>query len=220
MLMNRLDNQRGGISVILAGVFGLLSVLLLVFGVWAFSERSTYKNDVDKIVADEVAIAKQAAETAKDAEFVELEKAPNRTYTGSETYGSFQFSYPKTWSLYEEEGRSGSVLSVYGFPGIVPGTSSDRQYAIRLEITSKTYDSELSAIQRDIESGKVTADAYRPDRLPDVLGTRVSGEIQTGINGSMVLLPLRDKTIKIYTESSEFLGDFTNIVLPSINYIP
>lgn len=218
MIMMR--NQRGGISVVLAVVFGLLSVLFLVFGVWAFSERSTYKNDVDAIVADKVVLAVQSAETAKDAEFVELEKAPNRVYTGSATYGSFQFSYPKTWSLYEEEGRSGAVLNVYGFPGIVPGVSSKRPYAIRLEISTKSYDSELSSLQKSIESGKVTAAAYRPAKLQDVLGTRISGEIATGVNGSMVLLPLRDKTIKIFTESNEFIGDFTNIILPSISYIP
>jgi len=213
-------NQHGGLSVILAGVFGLLSMLFLIFGLWAFSERSTYKNDADKLIADEVSLAVQAAESAKDAEFVEKEKAPNLTYTGSATFGSFTFSYPKTWSLYSQDKSSGNEFSVYGAPGIVPSVSSGQSFALRLDISTKSYDTELQSIQRLIESGNTVASAYRPEKLPQVLGTRITGEISSGISGSMVLLPLRDKTIKIYTESTEFLGDFTNIILPSIMYVP
>jgi len=36
----------------------------------------------------------------------------------------------------------------------------------------------------------------------------------------MILLPLRDKTLKISTESQQFVGDFDNIILANLKFVP
>ena len=67
------SKEEGSISVILAVLFGLLFVSASIFGVWAFSSRQDYKDNVDAKIDDAVVIAVQQTETAKDVEFVEKE---------------------------------------------------------------------------------------------------------------------------------------------------
>jgi len=55
-------------------------------------------------------------------------------------------------------------------------------------------------------------------------GTRLDGAInqtQTGAqNGSLVVIKIRDKTLKIYTESTDFVGDFNNVILSNLTFVP
>ncbi len=215
-----MNKEQGSVSVLLAGIFGVLFLGSTVFAFWAFAGRQDYKNNVDEKIADASAIAVQEAETAKDAEFVEKEKSPLRTYKGPATYGSVSFDYPKTWSVYAEEGTSGTVLDLYAFPGVVPGISDEKTYALRVEITSQSYDKEIKNYDQEIKTGAVTATAFRPAKVPTALGLRLDGQIEREVEGAVVLLPLRDRTIKIYTEIPEFVGDFNTIILPSLTFIP
>ncbi len=113
--------QLGFISTI--ALILTLTIVLLVgsigFGVWAFTERSDYKNNSDRKVDAAVAIAK--AEQAKDDElaFAEKEKSPYRTYTGSSEYAQPVIVYPKTWSVYDASESSGSKpVNIYFAPDI------------------------------------------------------------------------------------------------------
>lgn len=216
-----LPNQKSGkTSLILAILFGLLFVVTAGFALWAFTSRQDYKNNVDEKIADASAIAVQEAETAKDAEFVEKEKSPVRTYAGSATYGSVSFDYPKTWSIYAVESAGGQPIDLYGYPQVVPGVDGVTPFALRLEIVSETYDSVVESYQTQIEVGDLNATAYRPARVPQVLGLRIDGTLSESVQGSMVILPLRDRTIKVYSEIPQFIGDFNNIILPSLTFVP
>lgn len=213
-------NEQGGIALILAVAFGLLFIASSVFALWAYSERQSYKNDVDAKIEAANKIAVQEAETAKDAEFTEKEKLPTRTFTTSATYGSISFAYPKTWSVYSEEATSGTVINVFAHPNVLPGFKSEQPYALRMEVTSSSYDQELASYDRDVEAGTLRSSAFRPEQVSSVLGVKLSGEIENEIQGEMVLLPLRDRTIKLYTQSPNFSNDFNNIILPSLNFVP
>lgn len=215
-----MNRENGSISVVLAAVFGLLFVASSIFAFWAFAGRQDYKNNVDKKIADASAVAVQKAETAKDAEFVEKEKSPYRTYKGPSTYGSVTFDYPKTWSVYAEETTSGTVLDLYAFPGVIPGISGEQTFALRIEITSQSYEGEVKTYDGELKKGALVASAFRPEKLQEVLGLRLDGEIEREVQGAMILLPLRDRTIKVYSQIPEFVSDLDNIILPSLSFIP
>lgn len=215
-----MHKEQGSVSLVLAVVFCLLFIGSSVFGIWAFSGRQDYKDNVEEKIDTAVELAVQEAESAKEAEFTEREKTPTRTYTGPSTYGSVSFEYPKTWSVYQENSNRGTVVNVYAHREIVPGTSSDQPYALRLRITSNSYDDELSSIQRDIDSGDLRSTAFRPDKVSDALGIKIEGEIERGLNGQAVYLPLRDRTIILSTEVARNFDDFNTIILPSLTYIP
>jgi hypothetical protein len=61
---------------------------------------------------------------------------------------------------------------------------------------------------------------YSLPKLPQVGGMYLTGQISQRQQGTMVLLPLRDKTLEVWTESSAYMNDFTNNVLPNLTFSP
>lgn len=193
----------------------------LVFGMWAFSSRADYKNNSDKKAADAVAIAVQRESSRKDKEFVEKEKLPLKKYLGPPDFGTLEISYPKTWSAFVTELDKGSTpVDGYFHPNFVPGLQSGTAFALRVQVTSQAYDQELKQFESKGKTGKVKITAYSPKNVPGVTGARVDGEISTGQQGTMILLPLRDKTIKISSETQQFIGDFNSIILENLKFVP
>lgn len=194
------------------------------FGAWAYMGRQDYKDNSDKKVAAAVEVAKKQTETAKDNEFVEKEKYPLRHYTGPSAYGSVDVQYPKTWSAYiTESGNSASPIVGYFHPSFVPNTQSgpsSNSFALRLEVVNTAYDQTLRQFDGNIKQGKIKVTPYKAPKVQDVLGARLDGEIITGKQGSMVLIPLRDKTLKVWTEANNFKGDFDNIIMANIVFVP
>lgn len=214
--------KRQGLGLIVPLV---LSVILLLaslgFGIWAFTSRADYKNNSDKKSADAVALAVQRESSRKDKEFVEKEKLPLKKYLGPAAFGTLEISYPKTWSAFITELDKGSTpVDGYFHPNFVPGLQSGTAFALRMQVTSQAYDQEMKQFETKGKTGKVKITAYSPKNVAGVVGARVDGEISTGHQGTMILLPLRDKTIKIYTESQQFVGDFNSIILENLKFIP
>jgi hypothetical protein len=199
----------------------LFLLAALIFAIWAFSERQDYKNNVDQKIETAVTIATERESTRKDNEFLEREKSPYKIFTGPETYGSLSFKYPKTWSGYViETGRSTTPLDGYFHPKIVPDVDGDTAFALRIQIVNRPYDQVLSQFESKVGSGKVTVIAYSPKKVSGVSGSRINGEIYTGQQDTMILLPIRDKTLQIWTESQEFVKDFDSIILANLKFVP
>lgn len=217
--MNSSLGERGALNVLLIPL--ILSVVFffgaLGFGVWSYTERDRYKNDTDEIVKAEVEVAVDEAKTSKDNEFIEREKEPYRDYQGPDTLGRITFKYPKTWSGYTRD--SNTELSVLMHPALVPGNDKSA-YALKVEVENTAYDRVVASFEANVKNGKLTANPFRLETLPKVLGTRLDGELRNGKRGSVVLLPLRDKTVRITTESEDFVGDFNNIILKNFTFSP
>ncbi len=209
-------------------VVWIVSVVLLAlslcgalgFGIWAFMERDTFKTQTDEIVAREVEIAVQRNSSVKDNEFLEREKEPLKTYSSPAAVGSVVVSYPKTWSAFVTESDGNTPVDGYFHPNFVPGVRSETAFALRVEIINRTYDSELSSRESDVRNGKVTVQPFRAEQVSQVLGSRIDGEINKDQQGSMVLFPIRDKTLKISTQSESFKADFDNIILKQLTFTP
>lgn len=206
-------------SFFVAIIMTLGFISALGFGIWAFIGMQDNKTNLDAKIEKASKVAVQNAEEAKEVEFGEREKDPYRTYTGSATYGSLSFSYPKTWSVLLDEKPSGTVMELYGNPFLLPSLSGqDSLFAFRAQILSATYDTEVDKFTK-LPAGKVSITAFRPELVPSELGVRISGEISQGKQGVIVYLPLRDKTFKFWTESTDYTADFDK-VMQTINYIP
>ena len=193
----------------------------LGFGLWAFASRQDYKNNVDKKISAAVVVAKQQEASVKDTEFAEREKQPLKPYKGAATYGSVGLAYPKTWSAFITESNSGSTpLDGYFHPNYVPGLQSGTGFALRVQVTQQQYANEVKQYESLAKQGKVKITAYKAPKVPNVTGSRIDGEIAAGQTGSMVLFPLRDKTIKISTQSAQFVNDFNNFILNELTFEP
>lgn len=217
-------NERGAINIllvplILAVVFFLASIS---FAIWAYQSRQDYKNNSDQKVATAVTAAKQEESIAKDKQFAEAEKNPLKTYTSPSAYGSVSVQYPKTWSAYvSDDGNSQPYVEGYFHPSVVPNVTLDsRAFALRVQVIGQSYSDSLRNYQSQIKSGTIKAAAYAFPKVQSVIGTRLTGQLTSQKTGDMVLVPLRDKTLKVWTDGSQFENDFNNIILPNLTFSP
>lgn len=217
-MINR--DQRGSLVLPLI----LVSVVLLFalgFGFWAFTGMQDYKNNSDAKSAEAAQAAVEQNTLELEAEFAEESKSPNKKYSGPSAYGSLTITYPKTWSAYvDEAGKSSSPLNGYMHPDFVPvTTSTDINYALRFEVVNSSYDQELNKFSSQVKLGSVSLSAFRAPKVPGVLGSKITGEIGPQKQGAMVVFPLRDKTIKVWTEGNQFIADFNKIV-ENLTFVP
>ena len=222
--MSLYRNQQGAINGLLLPL--ILAVLFLVgavvFGAWAFTSRQDYKNNVDDKIATAVTAAKKAEDVRKDAQFAEESKNPLKAYTGPSAYGSIVINYPKTWSGYVSDTDNNSpYVDGYFYPGVVPDTEAKTStFALRLEVDSTSYSETLKRFQSSSRNGEVSVQPYSLPKVPSAVGSLVTGKIETDKKGYMVILPLRNTTLKIWTESDAFKADFDNIILPNASFSP
>ena len=217
-------NQNGQISgVAVALVFtSLLLVGALGFAGWAFVSRQDYKNNSDAKVATAVTIAKQREDGVKDKAFIEVLKQPLRTYNGPEAYGSIIVAFPKSWSGYvDDTGNGASLVDGYFHPSIIPSvTSPTSVFALRVQVLNQSYSQVVDSISNTQQAGKLTIAAYALPKVPKTVGIKAVGMIKEGLTGEMIVLPLRDKTIEISTQGTQFTADFENNVLPNFSFAP
>ncbi|HSX36945.1 MAG TPA: hypothetical protein VLG13_02415 [Patescibacteria group bacterium] len=220
--MKRLDSNGGVAAIVAYALLAMLLVGALAFGVWAYQGRQDYKNNVDQKVAVAVAAAKQQQITTDNKQFAEKEKQPLVTYSGPEAFGSIIVKYPKKWSSYvDTTGTNSSPVNGYFYPGTVPAVSDQTQtFALRLQVLNQTYSDVLASLNSQQQTSAPKVAPYHLPLVPSVVGVRVDGQVQENKNGSMVVLPLRDKTIEVWTESQQFLADFNNNILPNLSFSP
>ncbi|MDL2342248.1 MAG: hypothetical protein QFB87_04185 [Patescibacteria group bacterium] len=217
-------DQNGSLNSLLVPliVVTLFFVGSASFAAWAFASRQDYKTNTDEKIASAVTLARQNESTLKDKQFAEVEKNPLRAYTGPQAYGSLVIKFPKTWSAYvDDTGNGSSVVDGYFHPGAVPSlTSPSSTFALRVQVLSQSYTSVVTSFKGAEQLKKASVAPYALPLVPSVVGVRVDGAIKPNKTGSMIVLPLRDKTIEISTEGGEFGADFTNNILPNVSFSP
>ena len=217
-------NQSGaaGISVLIAAVTSVLFFLSLIMAIVFFMGKSDLQKNIDSKVEEQLVTETKKVEAQKEAELAEKEKSPTKTYTGPQTSGSVSFAYPKTYSAYVEESQITSGVSLNGYfqPNVVPKDDTKTLFSIRAEVSSTAYENVLQTFKTQITSGKAKASPFRAAAVPEILGTRIDGEIAFGKQGIMVVLPVRAQTLKIWSENKEAFADFEKYVLPSLSFAP
>lgn len=217
-------NQLGAIqtAAIIAVVTSVLFVLSLVIAIVFYMGKSDLQKNIDTKVQAGVEVEAKKIEIAMEGQFAEKEKSPTKSFAGPSTIGSVTFNYPKTFSAYVEESQSGSTrLNGFFHPNIVPKDDPKVLFALRVQVVSTAYEAELKSFANAISSGKAKSKPFTAAAVPDVLGIRIDGEIASGgKQGSLILLPVRDKTLRIWTESAESVPDFDTYVVPSITFVP
>lgn len=223
--MKKLRGQQGSADALLLPLI-IASVLFVgaaSFGVWAFMGRQDYKNHSDAKVQAAVTANTKKVQEQEAAKFAEEAKNPLKEFKGPDAYGGLRVSYPKTWSAYTEASSTNVPLDAYFHTDFVPATQSKQTYQLRVEITDRPYDTELARYKSNIDRGLIRAAAYSLPEVSSVVGTRLDGAVVLGnssVNGSLVIVPLRDKTLRIWTESNDYLADFNNNILPNVTFSP
>lgn len=192
------------------------------FGIWAFTSRADYKNNSDQKAAAAAQVAREEQESADAAKYAEEIKKPYDSYIGPAAFGNITVNYPKTWSAYVVENDRGSTPVAGWFnPKTVPSvTEQDSNFALRVELVSSTYQAALDSFKPRIDKGVATIQPYTLPKVPSVVGSRIEGQITERKQGTMIVMPLRNMTLKIWTESNDFKGDLDTHILPNLSFVP
>jgi hypothetical protein len=203
------------VAIILNVVLAVLLLSVSGFAIWAFMQYQDYKNNVDPKLSAAAEQAKATQQKQDNAAFLEQEKQPTRTLVGPEELGAVTLDYPKTWSVYIGNNGTGSTYEAYLYPGAVPPLNSNTAYALRVSVVSMSYDSVMAVLANGIKTGDLKTS---PVTAASTDGVRFDGKLSQTTQGTMVVFKVRDKTLKVYTETTAFQGDFDKIVLPSLKF--
>jgi hypothetical protein len=218
--------MQSGATNLLVIPLVLVTVLLLGVGIVAFSlsgQATDAKTNLDQKISVAVEKAKQDTSLQKDKDFAEKEKFPYNRYDGPSSFGGLRVLYPKSWSAYVSEARGNSSKPVDGYfaPGHVPSVDDTNSiFALRITVEQRTYDSVLKDYQGRVKQGTLSSRPYQSPNVPNLVGSRLDGEVVSKKQGAMIVMPLRDKTLEMWTESKDYVADFDNIILPNFSFTP
>ena len=215
------DSKGSVITLTLIILELLIIVGLVVFAVKIYASRQDYKNNVDAKIAAAVTVAKNQQQSVDNTNYQNQEKYPLANYTGPSDFGSVSVNYPKSWSAYVDTTSSSTPLDGYFNLSYVPSINSQSTpFSLRVQVINQTYDSTISNISSLQQSNLVSVSPYSLPKVPQVIGVIVIGQIVNNLQGIMVVLPLRNETLEIWTTGTNFISDFNNIILPNFSFAP
>ena len=213
--MIRINNLRA-IGAVNGWMIATVSLAILFIGtsglaVWAYSNYSEQKKDVDIRIEDAVTLAEKEQADKDAATYEELSKRPNLQFVGPGDYGTATFEYPKTWAVYvAKDTTNGGSFEAYLNPVTVPPVSSTQQFALRVVIEEKDYDRALAEYDSRVKKGDLKTSTVKAAN--GSTGTRVEGKFSNDIRGAAVLFKIRDKTLTLRSDANTFLNDFNNLI--------
>lgn len=215
-MQKRYYQGNSSVWMIVAIVAITLFLAASALGVWAFISYNDQKTDVDGRVTMAVAEAVKRQSEEDEAKFQEEYKKPHLQFIGPAEYGSVSFMYPRTWSVYvEADGSNRGDYKAYLHPVSVPATNNrDNRFALRLEILNRDYDSILRQYESQLKKGELKSST------PEYNGnsaTRLDGQFSDNVRGSVVLMRVRDKTIRLSSDAETFKADF-DALLQTVEY--
>lgn len=203
----------GLIKLIVIIVLSLISVTFIGLFIWMFIQYDNARTDVDGQIAVAVADAKDEQATKMEAEFLEREKYPYKTFSGPADYGELTFEYPRTWSVYiADSATTGGDFNAYLNPIEVNTVSKDTINALRVSILNKSFDDVVSDYQKDMDKkdSNLTVESVT---FNGITGNRYTGTIpKTELSGFIVIFKIRDKTAILQTDSVLFKEDFDKLL--------
>jgi len=196
--------------LILTIVFIITTLAAIGGGVWAYMNYLDQKDNTDAKISTAVATGVKNQADKDAADFLEKEKQPNRQFAGPDDYGRLAFDYPKTWSIYVSKDTSGGgTYEAYFNPVSVPPVKTTTQYALRVIIEEKGYETVLASYDSLVKKGDLKATAVKADETD---GTRLEGNFTKDIRGLAVVFKIRDKTVTVRSDAETFRGDFDALV--------
>lgn len=116
----------------------------------------------------------------------------------------------------ENDGSNRRDYSAYLHREIVPSTSDKAsRYMLRVEIINRNFDTVLREYESKISKGELKSSAVEYN---GILSTRIDGAFDKELHGSVVLMRVRDKTIRLSTDAESFRPDF-NTILSTVKFV-
>jgi len=205
------NDQNGNVTTIAIGVLAFLVIVLGGLSTWALISYNQERQTVNQQVSDAVQEAREQQRAEDEKRFEEERKNPYRSYSVPEVFGGITLEFPRNWSLHVKDSTSGATqVDLTMHPEIIRESAGSLDiYAFRMQLVDRLFESANRNYQRDAERGNLKAEAVT---ISGIDGVQYDGEVVRNKNGRLVVLPYRDKTIVMWTESRDFISDFQEIM--------
>lgn len=209
-------HDTGRVFMIVALVIACLALATFIgLFIWMYIQYNDVKTDVDGQINAAVAVAKSDLTEELETEFLKREKEPNKTFAGPEDYGGISFKYPKTWSVYvQSDAISGGNYQAFFSPGEVEPIKNETPNALRLTISTQSFDSVTKTYESYVSSGKMTMSVITVNGASANL---YRGTLTNGLVGAVCIFKIRDKTVIMQSDAELYLDDF-NSILNTVTY--
>ena len=198
------------VETIILVVVSIIAVTFIGLFVWKYAEWNTVKTDVDAQIDAAVAVAVAENSTKLEAEFLEREKYPYKSFMGPADYGSLAFEYPKTWNVYiYKDAHNGGDFEAYLNPGEVQPVGSTTINALRVTIKGQAFDSVTRSYDGYVRNGKL---AISTRAIGASMANVYVGELPNGIQGILAIFKLRDKTVMLQTDAMIFADEYYKLL--------
>ncbi len=213
------NRERGAIAGSTLAIIGL-SIFTVAFAglsIWALLNYMDQKNNVDAKVSTAVTEAEKKLGDKLEADFIERDKQPLKSFTGPSDYGTLSFKYPKTWSVYvANDGARGTGYEAFFNPGAVPSLEApSSRYALRVAILNEQYEEVIDGYANLVEKGTLKSSTTKAN---GETGTRLEGNFTKDIRGAAVIFKIRDKSVVVQTDADTFKADF-NALVETIKFV-
>jgi len=208
----KLAGQNSGLlKTVLLILFAFTTIGAAFAAVYFYNEYKTASADVSSQVAAAVTAREKEITDELEAKFTEREKIPYKTFAGPADYGSLNFKYPKTWSVYiAKDASKGGDFEAYLHPSEVPAYANDTIYALRVTIKSESFESTNNRYKSFVQSGKLTSSVISVGKAD---ATRYDGQLPSNnLIGSVAIFKIRDKTVTLETDAELYREDFAQIL--------
>lgn len=207
----------GLIKTIVIVALSLVAVTFIGLFIWMTVQYMNVSTDVNGQIEIAVAEAKDEQATKDEAERLEAEKYPYKTFAGPADYGQLSFEYPKTWSVYIAAAATSSTgdFNAYFNPVQVDAVGKETVNALRVTIRDEGFDDVSKEYQKAMEkkNSNLTMESVTIGKNGNITANRYTGTIpNTSLSGYIVTFKIRDKTAVLQTDSVLFKDDFDKLL--------
>ena len=209
-------DTAGLVKTIVIVILSLVAVTFVGLFIWMLLERNEAQTDINTKIQVAEAAARDEQSQKMEAEFLEREKYPYKTFSGPADYGQLTFEYPKTWSLYiEKAATTGGDFNAYFNPIQVDAVSEETINALRVTIRDESMDEVTEEYQKAIDrkNSNLTIESVTIGKNANITANKYTGTIpNTSLSGYIITFKIRDKTAILQTDSVLFKEDFEKLL--------
>lgn len=217
-MFKQLQSDDGEVNLLLIStlLLGLSTVIFGILAIVSFANNQQAQNTVNQAKSQSYKLGQEAQKKTDNKEFALANQLPYREYKAPDLYGNFVIKFPKNWNAYVVEDQSSDTqVNLLLHPAAVKLDKSLKvnSYAFRaLLINRPQAEIYQSQFQTAVKSGKL---AQKSTTVSNIGATWIDGKFDGQHNGIIVLVPVRDKTLELITDSHEYISEFTQILAQS-----
>jgi hypothetical protein len=195
-----------------------LGIGLILFGglsIYAFGKANTATSTLEKQKSVAVSDAIKKQQAADYLSNLKSNESPYRTYTAPVDYGSFQITFPKNWSAYDQESVQSQTQVVLSLnPDFVYQTNGQfNPAAVRVTLTQQLTTTVLSAFKDQLRTNKMKQQDITVSGLK---GYDLTGAFPDKKTIRAIYIPIRDKTMIISTEDKNYADEYNQILAQAV----